>query len=127
MKEGVVPTKYCERTNQNLCRANASSLSVSYKLRKGYISVQDYCFKNVFVIIKNITNDIILGTLFLTQIYPFYVNEIGIHIKVMDNSITFPFLSSTRQREISLLQKSSIFRQINTLQLKKNQRSHLKE
>ena len=38
----------------------------------------------------------------------------------MEQAITFPFLTSTNQQEISLLQKSSIFKQINTIQLKHN-------
>jgi len=45
----------------------------------------------------------------------------------MGNSITFSFLSPTKQREISLFQKFSIFKQINILQLKKKQISHLKD
>jgi len=67
---------------------------------------------------KNITSDIILGTPLSTQIYPFYVNETGVHTKIMGNPITFPFLSSMKQRELSLLQTTSIFKQINTLQIK---------
>ena len=96
--------------------ANGSSLEVSYKLRKGYINVQNNSFKNVFIIVKNITNDIILGTRFLSQIYPFYTDNIGVHTQVIGKTIPFPFLSPTMQLEISQLQNSSPSEQ-NTLKL----------
>jgi len=68
-----------------------------------------------FLIVQNITNDVILGTLFLTQIYSFSVNESGVHIKILNKQISFNFLSATKQGEVSLLQNSSIFKQVNQL------------
>jgi len=119
IKGGIIPSKYCERTSKHLASANGEPLSIRYKLNKGYIQNDGYCFKNVFLIIDNITNDVILGTPFLTQIYPFYVNEAGIHTKIMGKAISFNFLSLARQKEVVSLQSSSIFKQINTLQIKK--------
>jgi len=55
-------------------------------------------------------NDIILGISFLIQIYPFYVDKNSVHTKVLDKTITFAFIYSTNQLELSLLQKSSILR-----------------
>ena len=68
------------------------------------------------------TSDLILGTPFLTQIYPFYVNEIGLHTKVMGKTISFRFLTSTKQCEIANLQSSSIYKQINSIRHKQNLR-----
>ena len=96
IKGGVVPMKYCERTNEGLSNTNGAPLSISYKLDKGYIKNDGYCFKNTFLIVDNITNDLILGTPFLTQIYPFYVNEIGVHTKIMGKTISFNFLSAAK-------------------------------
>jgi len=100
IKGGVIPTKYCERKNESLSSANGESLSISYKLDKGYIKNDGYCFKNTFLIVDNITNDIILGTLFLTQIYLFYVNETGVHTRIMGKPISFNFLSVAKQELI---------------------------
>jgi len=63
----------------------------------------------------------------LTQIYLFYVNESGVHSKILDEQISFNFLSVAKQREVSLLQNSSIYKQVNLLQLKQNQISFLKD
>jgi len=46
------------------------------------------------------TSDLILGTPFLTQIYPFYVNGIGLHTKIMGKTISFNFLMLAKQKEI---------------------------
>ena len=34
IKGGIIPTKYCERTNEHLASANGEPLSISYKLNK---------------------------------------------------------------------------------------------
>ena len=60
IKEGIIPTKYCERRNEHSASANGEPLSISYKLNKEYIQNDGYCFKNTFLIADNITNDIIL-------------------------------------------------------------------
>jgi len=45
IKRGVVPTKYCERTNEGLSSANGTPLTISYKLDKGYIKTMDIVLK----------------------------------------------------------------------------------
>jgi len=45
IKGGVISTNYCERTNESLSSANGEPLSISYKLDKGYIKNDGYCFK----------------------------------------------------------------------------------
>jgi len=119
IKQGIVPTKYCEKSKEELASANGTALNISYKLNKGYLKADGYCFKNTFLIIDNMTSDLILGTPFLTQIYPFYVNEIGLHTKIMGKTISFRFLTSAKQRTIANLQSSSIY-QINSIHLKQN-------
>jgi len=109
IKRGIIPTKIFERTSEHLASANGEPLSVCYKLNKGYIQNNGYCFKNVFLVVENITNDKILETPFLTQIYPLYVNEIGVHTKIMGKPISFHFLSAAHQKHVVSLQSSSIF------------------
>jgi len=73
------------------------------------------------------TSDLILGTPFLTQIYPFYVNEIGLHTTIMGKTISFKFLTAAKQREIASLQSASIYKQINTIHIKQNLLNSLQE
>jgi len=127
IKRGIVPTKYCEKSNEELSSANGTPLNISYKLNKGYIKNDSYCLKNTFLIVDNMTSDLILGTPFLTQIYPFYVNEIGLHTKIMGKTFSFYFLTAAKQKEIAHLQSSSIYKQINSIHLKQNLLNSLQE
>jgi len=51
----------------------------------------------------------------LRQIYAFSVNESSVHNKILEKQISFHVLSATKQPEVSLLQNSSIYRQVNLL------------
>ena len=77
IKAGIVPTKFSEQTREQLVSANGEPLTIRYKLNKGHIQNNNYCFKNVFLIVDNITNDIILGTPFHTQI----VQQMNVRVK----------------------------------------------
>ena len=61
IKRGIVPTKYCKKSNEGLASANGTALTINYKLNKGYIKADRYCFKNTFLIVENMTSDLILG------------------------------------------------------------------
>ena len=56
---GTVAINYCERTNEHFRSENGESLSIKYKLNKGYIRNNDKCLKSIFLIVYNITNHII--------------------------------------------------------------------
>lgn len=116
IKDGIIPTLYCSRTKEQLSSANGSTLNIKYKLDKGYVCNNDYCFTNTFLIIQNITHDVILGTPFLTQIYHFYVNETGVHSTIMGRNISFKFLSPIKQKDVTLFQYFTIFKQINLIE-----------
>ena len=87
-----------------MASADGTALIINYKLNKGYIKANDYCFKNTFLLVNNITSNLILGTPFLTHLYPFYED---LHTKIMGKTISFKFLSTTKYRKISSLQSSS--------------------
>jgi len=42
IKRGIIPTKYCEKSNEGLASANGTTLNISYKLNTGYIKANDY-------------------------------------------------------------------------------------
>jgi len=127
IKQGILPTKYCEKSKEELASANGTALNISYKLNKGYIKADGNCFKNTFLIVDNMTSDLILGTPFLTQIYPFYVNEVRLHTKITGKTISFRFLTAAKQKEIANLQTTSIYKQINAIHLKQNLVNSLQE
>ena len=58
---------------------------------------------NSFVLVRDISQEVILGTPFLTQIYPFKVDQIGVHTQIMGIIISFKFVTSIYQNDLSLL------------------------
>ena len=62
IQEGLVPTKYFHKTRERLSSANGSQMHIDYKLPKVYICQNNVCFKTSFVLVKNLTDKIILGT-----------------------------------------------------------------
>ena len=62
------------------------------------------------------SQEVILGTPFLTQIYPFKVDQIGVHTEIMETIISFKFVNSIYKNDLSLLQNASITKQINTIE-----------
>lgn len=127
IKEGIIPTKYCERTKEKLMAANGEDLEVKYKFTKGSICNNEYCIRHNFIIVNNINHDVILGTPFLIQIYPFLVSHEGISVNIMGKIITFKFLTPIRQKELQTLQTSSIYKTINTITKVQQQINYIKE
>jgi len=66
IREGLIPTQYYEKTTQKLFTANNSGLKVSFKLPNAKICNKGKCYDNSFILTKDITEEIILGTPFLT-------------------------------------------------------------
>ena len=79
IQEGLIPLKYLEKTKQKMASATRSKLQINYKLPNAYICNNEYCFKNVFILVTNLKLQVILGTPFITQIYPFIVDSKGIY------------------------------------------------
>jgi len=85
IRSGIVDTKYCERTYEQLLSAGSLPLSIRCKLKKGYIRNNNYCFKNVFLIDDNIANDIISVHLFLYKYILFMLmNRVSIQVLWVD-------------------------------------------
>lgn len=127
IREGIIPTKFYEKTYEKLSGANGSSLKVNYKLPKAKICNKNYCFKTQFILVKNLSQEVILGTPFFTQIYPFKVTELGITTKIVGEKIIFEFLSPMKTKEILALQNSTIEKSINLIDRKQKHILYLQQ
>jgi len=116
IKEGLIPCIYYERTKEQLHCTNGMALQVKYKLLNAYICNQGYCFKDSFILVRYISQEVILGTAFLIQIYPFKIDQIGVHTESMETIISFKFVTSIQQNDLSLLQNALITKQINVIE-----------
>ena len=89
---------------------------LKYQLSNVYICNQGYCFKNSFILVRDISQEVVLGTPFITQIYPFKVDHIGEHTEIMETITSSKFVTSIPQNDLPLLQNASITRQINVIE-----------
>ena len=70
IKERLIPTKYCEKTFEGLKTANGDKLKIKYKLTNAKICNIEIKFRIPFLIIKDITQNVILGLGFRSLIKP---------------------------------------------------------
>ena len=71
IQEGLIPTQYYEKIGKELFAANKGKLDIEYKLQNVHICQNNYCFRTQFVLVQNMTKPLILGTPFITLLYPF--------------------------------------------------------
>jgi len=71
------------------------------------------------ILVRDISQEVILGTSFIIQIYPFKADQISVHTETMGTIISFKVVTPVYQKDLSLLQNSSILMQINLRHEKK--------
>jgi hypothetical protein len=93
IQEGLVPTKYYSKSKETLCSANGSKMQITFEISKAHVCQDNICFKTSFVLVKNMTDRVILGLPFITQLYPFTTNQDGLITYLMDEKVKFKFLT----------------------------------
>ena len=102
--EGLISTIYFVKTSQRLSTASNVPLKVQYKIPQGHICKNDICIKTSFLLVKNISHRIVLGTPFLIQLYPFHIDSRGLQTTYKDQQILFEFVKGIELKEINQLQ-----------------------
>ncbi|KAK2994547.1 hypothetical protein RJ640_012546 [Escallonia rubra] len=54
IKEGLVPTKYCETTRQALTIANNGRMKINYKISESWVCNDDICLKTHFIVVRGL-------------------------------------------------------------------------
>ncbi|KAL9671728.1 hypothetical protein QQ045_009299 [Rhodiola kirilowii] len=79
IQEGLIPEEYFHKTTHTLSHAGGNNLQINYKLPEAKVYIDKNYIQTSFLLAKDITNQVILGTPFLTKIYPLInVDEKGI-------------------------------------------------
>ena len=97
-------------------------MKVQYKITQGHICKNCICIKTSFLLVKNISHQIVLGTPFLTQLYPFQIDKQGLRTKYNNQEIVFEFIRGIEVKEINQIQDF-----ISLLQQKQKQVKFLKK
>jgi hypothetical protein len=70
IQEGIIPTKYYEKTTKKLSQASGTSLNIEFKLSNAHVCRKGVCIKTTFILVKDITSKVILGNPFIALLYP---------------------------------------------------------
>ena len=65
IQEGLVPTKNFEKTTQSLTSTSGSHMTIQFKLPDVNICNQGVCIPSSFLLVRNLQQEVILGTPFL--------------------------------------------------------------
>ncbi|KAL5823455.1 hypothetical protein ACOSQ4_021355 [Xanthoceras sorbifolium] len=91
ISEGIIPSQYFSKTTQVLNTANGGRMMIEYKLSEAAVCNDRVCFETPFILVKGLSESVILGTPFLSIIYPFMVTAEGIESNIDGKQIKFPF------------------------------------
>jgi hypothetical protein len=84
IQEELIPAKYYEKTTEGLFQASGTSLNIDFGLPNAHIHKDGIFIKTTFVLVKNITNKVILGNPFITLLYPIReILETGLTLKIL--------------------------------------------
>uniref|UniRef100_A0A0R0H5H8 Uncharacterized protein n=1 Tax=Glycine max TaxID=3847 RepID=A0A0R0H5H8_SOYBN len=111
--EGLIPTKFFEKTSEKLSTANDSKLKINFKLSNAIIENQGLRINTNFLLVKNLKNEVILGTSFTRALFPIQISNEGITTNYLGRKIIFNFSTKPISRNINIIENE--INQINFL------------
>ena len=95
IQEGLIPSKYFEKSTERLVSANGSQMKIKYELKNAHVCHDNVCFKVPSILVKNLTDKVILGLPFINALYHFLVKHDGITTDPFGQKVKFKFASKT--------------------------------
>ena len=112
--EELILTVYFEKTYQGVVSANSKPLAI-IKFQMFIFTTKMFFYKTFFLLVRDMNKWIILGTPFLTLLYPFKVDDQGIKTIHKGQNICFKFINSLKMKELNILQDN----EVNSIEKKK--------
>jgi len=127
IQEGLVPTKYYSKTKETLRSANGSKMQITFEISKAHVCQDNVCFKTSYVLVKNMTDKVILGLPFITLLYPFTTDQDSLITYPMDKKVKFKFLAKLERSQLNAFKSNSISKSVNLIKSKTQQIGFLQE
>ena len=93
IQEGLVPSRYFEKSIEKLTSASGDKLQINFELNNAHVCQHNVCFHIPSVLIKDMSEKVILGIPFIATIYPFTAEMDGVSTVKMGIPIKFQFAS----------------------------------
>ena len=93
IQEGLIPSKYFEKSTKRLVSTNGTQMKIKYELNNAHVCHGNVCFKIPYVLVKNMTDKVILGFPFINALYPFLIEHDVITANPFGQKVKFKFVS----------------------------------
>ena len=93
IQEGIIPCKYYEKSTKKQFSTNGTQMKIKYELNNAHVCHDNVCFKITSVLVKNMTDKVILGIPFINSLYPFLYEHDGITTDSFGQKVKFKFAS----------------------------------
>ena len=93
IQEGIIPSKYYEKSTEKWFSTNGTQMKIKYELNNVHVCHDNICFKIPTVLIKNMTDKVILGIPFINSLYHFLYEHDGITTDSFGQKVKFKFAS----------------------------------
>ncbi|KAL4180674.1 hypothetical protein AMTRI_Chr12g267040 [Amborella trichopoda] len=101
INEGLVPSKYFDKTTRILNTTDGSRLFIKYILSNASVYNNYQCIDTPFIMVKGLSQAVILGIPFLTLLYPLAIDETGISSTIQNIPIHFNFIQKPKLKELN--------------------------
>jgi hypothetical protein len=93
IQESLIPSRYFEKSTERLSFASGTKLQINYELNNVHVCQNNVCFHIPCVLVKDMTDKVVLGIPFITMLYPFTAELDGVSTVKMGISVKFHFAS----------------------------------
>jgi hypothetical protein len=93
IQEGLIPSKYFEKSMEKHSFASENKLQINFELDNVHVCQHNVCFHIPSVLVKDMTEKVILGIPFIAMLYPFIAELDGVSTVKMGIPIKFYFAS----------------------------------
>jgi hypothetical protein len=91
--EGLIPSRYFEKSTERLSSASGTKLQINYELNNIHVCQNNICFHIPSVLVKDMTDKVILRIPFIAMLYPFTAELDGMSTVKMGIPVKFHFAS----------------------------------
>ena len=94
IQEGLIPSKYFEKSTERLVSANGTQMKIKYELNNAHVCHGNVCFKIPSILVKTMTDKVIIGLPFINVLYHFLIEHDGITTNPFGHKVKFKFALS---------------------------------
>jgi hypothetical protein len=91
--EWLIPSTYFEKSTQRLNSTSGNKLQINYELNNIHVCQNNVCFHIPSMLVKNVTDKVILEISFIFMLYPFKAELNGVSTVKMGVPVKFHFAS----------------------------------